>query len=199
GAAAAGAGVGGAGLRHGAQVGSVAFSPCGKLLAWAGGDRVVGLWDAATGRLVRTFRPDKPGSHICQVAFSPDGKLLALGTEPQVLLWELAGGKVVRRWDERHQVWSLTFSPDGKVLAWGTGDHRVKLREVATGKVVRDLTGHQGRVFGLAFSPDGTLLASGGWEDKNLFLWDVGSGRRLRRLGDGQSGVDGVRFAPGGA
>jgi WD40 repeat protein len=185
-------------LRHGESVGSMVFSPDGKYLVSTGSDRVVRCWDPATGRLVRDFRPGKQGSHICQVAVSPDSKLLVLATDPEVTLWNLATGAVDHRWQEGSQVWSLTFSPDGKILAWGNGNNRVKLWDVATGKLLRELTDHAGRPFGLAFSPDGKLLASGGWEDKQILLWDAASGKQLRQLGARDSGISTLAFSSDG-
>src|SRR5690349_11090919 len=57
-------------LRHGSTVWAVAFSPDGKLLASAGGDCVVRLWEVSTGKLVRVFRGFRSG--VSHLAFSPD-------------------------------------------------------------------------------------------------------------------------------
>jgi WD40 repeat protein len=166
-------------LRHGATLMSVALSPDGRRAASTGTDRSAYVWEIPSGRLVREVAPDKSGSHVCKVAFSPDGKRLALGTDPEVLLWDLATGKVVRRWAQPFQMWSVAFSPDGKVLAWGTGDSKVRLADL-DGENVRELNGHEGRVFGLSFSPDGKRLASGGWEDRKVVLWEISPPRRGR-------------------
>jgi WD40 repeat protein len=55
----------------------VAFSPKGGLLATAGYDESVRLWDAVTGEAVRILSGQ---SAPCGVAFSPGGMLLATGS-----------------------------------------------------------------------------------------------------------------------
>lgn len=65
------------GLRfQGQSVGrSLAFSPDGKKLATAGNNGPVSVWDAATGKLLRTHNP--VGS-VYEVRWTPEGKLAAL-------------------------------------------------------------------------------------------------------------------------
>ena len=93
------------------------------------------------------------------------------------------------------QVNSVVFSPDSKLLASGSHDKTVRLWEVATGKELRRLEGHQGAILALALSPDGKVLASGG-EDRTTRLWDMATGKEVRRLQT--SIVHSIAFSPDG-
>ena len=68
------------------------FSPDGKTLATCGYDRLVKLWDAETGQLVRELKDHSDA--VYGVAFSPDGTLLASGSADRaVKVWQVADGK----------------------------------------------------------------------------------------------------------
>src|SRR5437016_13095420 len=66
---------------HGDAVFAVAYSPDGKFLATASFDNTLKLWDAATGKEVRTYGGTLGHTKqvIC-VAFSQDGSMLASGS-----------------------------------------------------------------------------------------------------------------------
>jgi WD40 repeat protein len=68
-------------------------------------------------------------------------------------------------------VLEVAFAPDGRTLASASGDHTVRLWDVARGVEVASLP-HPDRVRGVAFSPDGRMLASAG-RDRRVRLWDV--------------------------
>jgi hypothetical protein len=181
---------------HTGWVRGVAFSPDGSLLAAAGDDRTVRLWDAATGAEVRTLTGH--AGWVRGVAFSPDGSLLAsAGDDRTVRLWDAATGAEVRTLTDDRAVHDVAFSPDGSLLAATGGNEAMKLWDAATGASVRTLADLWYRARGVAFSPDGSLLAASG-KNETVQLWAAATGAEVRTLTGHTSGVLCVVFSPDG-
>ena len=184
-------------------------------------DKTFKLWDAATGRLLRTF--EGHSETVTSVAFSPDGTRLLSGSDDKTLkLWDAASGNLIRGWEaQRLGVTAVAFSPDGTHLLSagsdpvGRMDNTLRLWDAASGQLVRifgasatytpDGTkwhgsvheGHSNSVTSVAFSPDGTRLLSGS-EDKTR----QAVGRRHRaadpHLRGARREVKSVAFSPDG-
>jgi len=175
----------------------VAFSPGGKLLAYATASGVV-LKDLATERETRVW--DGRGESVFSVAFSPDANLVAIGTGDGILaVFGATGGKATMVLDWPSHVLSLAFSPDGKRLAAGASDGNVRVCDVAEGTVSVVLNGRE-LVLSVAFSPDGKLLAAG-IDDGTIWLLDVRTGNELalRAVDAWGSGVTCVSFSSDGS
>ncbi len=184
--------------RHSGGVSGLAFSPDGKLLATAGGDKVIRLIDLATDKEVH--RLEGHTGFIRTVAFSADGKMLvSAGDGESAIVWDVASGKEVRRIGKHaNGLRMAAFSPDGKTLVTSAFDEHIGLWEVATGNKLHFYRAHPRVPYGVAFSPDGKLLASGGDNEGTIRLWDVASARQLRHWEGHQGCVYTVAFSPDG-
>jgi WD40 repeat protein/transcriptional regulator with XRE-family HTH domain len=186
---------------HTGQLRSVAFSPDGSLLASAGEDTAIILWDVAARRAQGA--PLRGHTNwINSVAFSPDGKLLASASDDQaILLWDVATRQPVGAPLLGHNkaVLSIAFSPDGALLASASADKTIILWDVATHRPLgASLQAHTDKVSSVAFSPDGKLLASAG-ADTTIIVWDVATRRPLGSPLRGHSNwVYSLGFSPDG-
>jgi RNA polymerase sigma factor (sigma-70 family) len=166
-------------LRHGDAVSFAAYTPDGRALLTAGRDRMVRLWDLATGRELRRFawddgeddgnlEPPEDGAaqrreqqfwddtaRSCQAALSADGKVVAASRGGVVCLWETAGGKKLRqvRTGQKRLI-QLAFAADGKALLTLGPGQATAVWDVATGKCVRNSPGKPAPLF---FAPLGLI------------------------------------------
>jgi WD40 repeat protein len=90
------------------------------MLATAGDDPLVRLWDVRTGRLIREFEQNVGG--VLRLEFSPDGRILAISGKPDASLWDVATGTQVGRLSGGSRKAMLDFSLDGRHLLVTNGN-----------------------------------------------------------------------------
>src|SRR5262249_34243402 len=111
-----------------------------------------------------------------------------------------------------HWATYLAFSPDGKLLASVDTSGSVRLWQVNTGKELWEAQtvrrgNHSPEWSPLAFSTDSKMLACGTFNDLrrgkekptgSVYLWDVSSGRELRKITGFAGNPTVIRFTPDG-
>jgi WD40 repeat protein len=176
---------------------AVAFAPDGKTLAIGIFSPDVKLLDAASGKVLRTFKGHT--DHVRSVAFTSDGKTLATGSYDRTIkLWDVASG-AVRATLEGHTdvIYRVVVSPDDSLLASGSRDNSARLWDLKTNLEKHVFAqGKEGSVARyVAFSPDGRWLITGRW-DAVVRIHDVHSYRLRARIGRYGGGVDCALLSP---
>lgn len=164
-------------------VNAVAYDPAAPLIAAAGQENAVTLWnsdtaDAGTGSVdagrqspVATLSGE---SSFYAVAFDPTGRLLAAAQQDgTTVLWDVATkarlGTVSAGPDA---IDSVAFSPDGSELATAGYAGTVWLWNVGSLKKVAEARVDNGTISSVAFSPDGARLAAA-CTDGAIRIWQT--------------------------
>ncbi len=161
---------------------SVTFSPDGRLVAAAAQNGTVGFWEAGTGKAVQHFLGGGRAMEML-VGFSPDSrKLVAAASDGTIVRWDSATRKWLRSFAPRPgYLTSLVLAGD-KVLAAGPNGLRMFVWDVLTGQELVQTPGHSTAVTDLSFAADGKTLASLSRADGRTCVWDLATGKELRRL-----------------
>lgn len=182
---------------HAEAVYTVAFSPNGNYVVTGSFDNTLKLWEAKTGKEVKTF--GGATGHQRQVltaAFSPDGHTLASGGADNTLkLWDVPSSSPLRTLAHADALHGVALSPDGTKLATAGKDGTVKVWNAADFKPLFNLIGHNGPVTRVAFSNNGLILASSS-SDKTVRYWSMKNGEPLGVVGAHTAGVSAVALHP---
>jgi RNA polymerase sigma factor (sigma-70 family) len=161
--------------RPGEGIFLMAYTPDGKTLITQGWDAVT-FWDVASGKALRRLR--KPsGETLATMSVSGDGtRVLTVSAFKGIMdLWQVPTGQHLVRLGGPG--YAAVLSPDGRTIASRVYDQpTIRLWDAQTGRELRQLAGHEGRLWTLAFSGDSRTLASGG-SDKTIRFWDVATGK----------------------
>lgn len=192
------------------QLFALAMSPDGKLVAAGSlqlippGNKMkkwIKLWNAQTGKLVRTLEFGEEGPGPMSLAFSPDSKTFVIGCQKdgnagQVQWWDAQTWKMKRVYDREQWVASVMFSANGNLLASARYKDSIELWDAQKAEPVRALKGlNLSR--GMSISPDGRTIATAA-KDGKVRLWDTQTGKLKQTLKGHGSEIYSLAFSPDG-
>jgi len=168
------------------------------------------VWDLANAKPLRKV---EDRGRLLSLAFAPDGKTLACGIGRDVKLFGIPSDskpKVLTTHDG--DVTSVAFTPDGSCVLSSSHDQTVKRTQIATAAVQWRTFGSFDTVNCVALSADASQLAAAYSDGRvargslpagaanagrgSIRLWDLGTGRMVRRLGDPSEQYLAVTLSP---
>jgi WD40 repeat protein/DNA-binding SARP family transcriptional activator len=189
---------------------ALAFSRDGRLLATGSDDGTVEVWDVATATLRDTFRGH--AGEARGLLFGRDGSTLVSGSsDGSVIVWDVDGGRRLARpfaFSPRaasgagvlaagaSAATAVAASSDGARFVTPRAPGRVTVWRARDLRPVGELRGPTGPINSLVLGHDGRLVAATG-DGRTTVVWDVATGRIVRRLGPaGKGGASGVALSP---
>jgi serine/threonine protein kinase/WD40 repeat protein len=178
---------------------SLAVSSDGQMVAAAGRDGRIRLWNMGNG--FETANYHHPGHQIVGLQFVPGSRTLISGSEDGVVIWRLpAEPTLPPRIRTANPLTAVAVTPDGKAIVTAhsgssSASAYLCLSEVPSSKKVRELTGVEAPVKTVSVSPDGRTVVAG--NGHSLTAWDLATGRKLYQSA-AQDTVTSVRFSPDG-
>ena len=207
-------------FRHGDGLWQALYTPDGRYVVAAGGFSGTCVWDAATGTKLREIGDSANRGQ--EFALSPDGRTLAtIESSGGLRLRDFATGREQRRWHaaKNEHYNHLAFSPDGRFVAAGASrfDEATKKEEkfinvwdtaASTERRLR-FAGNWLSLYDLKFSHDGkTLAIASNDTESNIVgekpekcstrIWDLATGKELKRFPVEGCNVRSVAFSPDG-
>lgn len=154
------------------------ISPDGKLLATCGYDRLITLWDIATGQKLHELTGHNGA--VYDIDFSPDSRfLVSASADDTCKVWRAEDGVRLDTLPQPlKEVYCCAFSPDGKNIVCGGADNNLRVWQFVAqdGPKINPMIyaryAHEGPVQRIAFNEDGSKLFSVG-NDLTVKLWDT--------------------------
>lgn len=195
---------------------TLALSPRANLIAIAGDEVDIQIWDVRAHRAIAVLRGHT--NIITSLAFTPDGKFLAsCSGDHTVRMWPvealysantpansaitLSNSTVIYTWPtEMEDVWAIAISPNGQRLAGVNRDGKAwtwQIDETLSDKPIHVLRERDVHHATLAFSADSTMLAVGA-ESRAIWLFDVQTGKTIRQLEGHRNLTTTLAYAPDG-
>ncbi|GLH02835.1 hypothetical protein R5R35_005130 [Gryllus longicercus] len=184
------------------KVNSIHFSGDSRHCVTGSLDGKLIIWDTWTGNKVQII--PLRSSWVMSVAFAPSGNFVACGgMDNMCTVYDLNNrdstgvAKIVRELMGYEGFLSSCRFIDDKTLVTGSGDMKLCMWDLESGKKTQDFDAHAGDVISISLAPDNQTYVTGS-VDKSCKLWDVREEKCRQTFFGHESDVNSVCFHPSG-
>ncbi|MFQ3651198.1 MAG: WD40 repeat domain-containing protein, partial [Gemmataceae bacterium] len=184
---------------HRENVFGIALTPDGKQVLTVSGDPSIKIWDAVTGKTLKTYAEGSNGHKqiILGLAVRPDGnQFLTASADNTLKVWDMPSSNALREIVVAAQPRLVAVSPDGTRLAAACSDGKLRLWNLADAKLSGELDAGPQPLTHMAFAANGQTLATLA-QDGELRLYNPTGNNLLTRLAAHPGLTTGLAFAPG--
>lgn len=179
---------------HKEPVYAAALDSCGVLAASGGRDKTIRIWNARTGRVVRTIQMGYEGEARTIAFTKDDRRILAGDLGNKIGVWDVVSGKLTGTFQgHNREVTCLVVSENGRKLLSGSRDRTVRLWDLEDGTCLTTLRA-DGPILSVALSRD-CGLALCGTLSGGVILWDLFTGRELLSVQERRAPVTAVALS----
>lgn len=172
-----------------------AVEPGNEWFATGAADRVIKIWDLASGKLKLSLT-----GHVSTVrglAVSPKHPyLFSCGEDRQVKCWDLEYNKVIRHYHGHlSAVYSMALHPTIDVLITAGRDSTARVWDMRTKANIHTLTGHTNTIASVVSQAANPQIITGS-HDATIRLWDLASGKSVCTLTNHKKSVRSLVLHP---
>lgn len=181
---------------QGGEIYAVVWSPNGQMLASAGSNGIIEIWNAASGSLIATCLGHSLS--IFGLAWSPDSQRLVSASQDQsAIVWHAAGGNQLASFKgHTNAVWAVAWAPNGSAVATGGIDGKVHVWNPENGALTTSYNAHSA-VRAVDWSPDSSSIAAGN-DSAVVQIWQVADGNLLTSYHGHSDHIESVQWSHDG-